>query len=209
MYIGHQEGQAYDARFRVIRERRRNRQGERRNQGQDDLPEAPIHREDHGVKALQRRFGTSISLRAPGLFLAILRRKAENAGGSVIPIPTGTARLSQTCHGCGTVQKKALHERVHQCACGVSTQRDLYSAFLARHTDADGRLHADRARAAWSGAEALLRAAWSRALQSANGRRKPSTFGTLPAVPESERSLAQERTTKAKAPDQTKGRAAA
>lgn len=158
-----------------------------------------IHRENTSVRALQHRFGKSISLRAPGGLLSILRRKAESAGGQMIPIPARIAKLSQTCHRCSTVQKKPLPQRVHQCACGVVAQRDLYSAFLARHTDADGALHAGQARRAWPGADPLLRAAWSQALQPAMGRRTPSTFGAPPASWSQSGSLAAEGIAKAEA----------
>ncbi len=151
-----------------------------------------IHKEDISPKALQRRYGRSTGLRAPGLFLSIIRRKAESAGGGVIDIPARTAKLSQTCHQCGAVHQKPLRQRVHACGCGVIAQRDLYSAFLARHTNAEGQLHAGQARRAWPGAEALLRAAWSKATQPANGRRKPATFGTLPWAWSQSGSLAQE-----------------
>ncbi len=151
-----------------------------------------IHREQVSGRALQRRFGRSVSVRAPGIFLGLLGRKAESAGGQDIVIPAGIAKLSQVCHHCGTLSKKSLHQRVHQCACGVVAQRDLYSAFLAWHTGREGVLHADQARAAWSGADPLLRAAWSQAVQPANGRRAPSTFGRLPASWSQSGSLAAE-----------------
>jgi putative transposase len=136
--------------------------------------------------AFQRQYGRSVRMRAPGMFVELLRRKAESAGAEVIEFPTRTTRLSQTCHGCGTVEKKALMERWHKCDCGVEAQRDLYSAFLATCVE-DGRLNADRAKAAWSGADALLQAALSqatqrvaaadRAAQAASGRATPLNSG--------------------------------
>jgi len=114
--------------------------------------------------AFQRRYGRSVGMRAPGMFVAHLRRKAASAGAEVIEFPTRTTRLSQTCHGCGTVEKKSLSERWHKCDCGIKAQRDLYSAFLATCVE-DGRLNADRAKAAWSGVDALLQAALSQATQ--------------------------------------------
>mgnify|MGYP000390965487 CR=1 FL=1 len=143
-------------------------------------------------RAFQRQYGRSVGMRGPGMFVAHLRRKAESAGASVVEFPTRTTRLSQTCHGCGTVKKKSLSERWHKCDCGVEAQRDLYSAFLATCVE-DGRLNADRAKAAWSGADALLQAALSQAAhraatarsssdQAASGRTSghwspPSSFG--------------------------------
>jgi putative transposase len=142
--------------------------------------------------AFQRQYGRSVGMRAPGMFVELLRRKAESAGAEVIEFPTRTTRLSQTCHGCGTVEKKSLSERWHKCDCGVKAQRDLYSAFLATCVE-DGRLNADRAKAAWSGVDALLQAALSQATQrvaavqtssdqAASGRSSgqwspPSSFG--------------------------------
>jgi hypothetical protein len=72
----------------------------------------------------------SVQNRAPGMFLEILRRKAENAGGSVTEFVTSTTKLSQYCHKCGKYNKKPLSQRVHTC-CNLNIQRDLYSAFLA------------------------------------------------------------------------------
>jgi putative transposase len=138
--------------------------------------------------AFQRQYGRSVGMRAPGMFVEHLRRKAESAGASVVEFPTRTTRLSQTCHGCGTVEKKPLSQRWHKCDCGVVAQRDLYSAFLARCVE-DGRLNADLAKAAWSekGVDDLLRVALSQAAQlssqqPANGRTSdrrspPSSFG--------------------------------
>ena len=109
-------------------------------------------------------------MRAPGMFVSMLRRKAESAGGKVEEFPTRTTALSQTCHGCGTVEKKPLSLRVHQCECGVGpVQRDLYSAFLARHVCKD-RLDASQAQKAWPDVEPLLRRAASSFKQPASGR---------------------------------------
>jgi len=127
--------------------------------------------------AFQRQYGRSVGMRAPGMFVAHLRRKAEaclagpSAGAEVIEFPTRTTRLSQVCHNCGTLKKKSLAERWHKCDCGVEAQRDLYSAFLAKCVE-DGRLNADRAKAAWSGADALLQAALSQAAQRAAARQR-------------------------------------
>jgi len=130
-------------------------------------------------RAFQRAYGRSVSIRAPGAYVEILRRKAESAGGQVIEFPTRTTKLSQTCQ-CGMVRKKPLSQRVHSCECGIEMQRDLYSAFLAWCVNDDGMLHADRARERWSGVEPLLRAAWSQATEPASGRLRPSSFGASP-----------------------------
>jgi putative transposase len=109
-----------------------------------------------------------------------LKRKAESAGVSVHEFPTYTTRLSQACHGCGTVVKKPLAERWHVCACGVVAQRDLYSAFLAMCVD-NNHLNADRAHTAWSSVDTLLQAAL-RTVQPASDGVFPASFG-LPQRP--------------------------
>ena len=135
-----------------------------------------IKMEKLSYRAFQRRFGHSVAMRAPGMFVAHLKRKAESAGAQVDEFPTHTTRLSQTCHHCGTIEKKPLSQRWHVCDCGVVAQRDLYSAFLATCVEGE-RLNADRAQAAWSGVDALLQAALSRVEQPTNGRALPSSFG--------------------------------
>lgn len=131
--------------------------------------------EDLSYKALQRRYGKSVGFRAPGSFVALLARKAESAGGQAVAIPTYTTKLSQTCI-CGNVERKPLSQRVHHCECGARTQRDLMSAYLASFVDVtvtrDGKrqvtVHADQARAAWSGSESALQTAWEHAVQAAS-----------------------------------------
>jgi len=88
-----------------------------------------IKLEKVSYRAFQRRFGRSVGMRAPGMFVERLKRKAESAGATVVEFPTHTTRLSQTCHNCGRVVKKPLWQRWHVCECGIVAQRDLYSAF--------------------------------------------------------------------------------
>jgi putative transposase len=135
-----------------------------------------IRKEKDDYRAWQREFGRTVGLRAPGLFTQILRRKAASAGGGVCEFPSEATKLSSACH-CGTITKKSLRERVHRCGCGVTMQRDLYSAYLARFVDTHHVLHAGQAQTSWPGADPLLRAAWSAAVQSAKGRLRPSAFG--------------------------------
>ena len=127
-------------------------------------------------RAFQRAFGRSVGRRAPGMFVERLSRKAESAGGEVIAFPTKTTALSQTCQ-CGRRAKKPLSLRWHECPCGVSAQRDLYSAHLARFVvqTEDGRhlLDAGRAEQAWPGAEPLLRVANEQAKQNNEPARGP------------------------------------
>jgi transposase len=134
-----------------------------------------IRMEKLSYRAFQRDFGRSVAHRAPGLFVSLLRRKAESAGGSIEEFCPYKTALSQTCH-CGERKKKDLSERWHSCSCDVRAQRDLYSAFLAQYVEND---HLDRRQAieAWPAAEPLLERALSRCSQQANGRPLPSSFG--------------------------------
>ena len=122
-------------------------------------------------RAWQRgHYGRSLKVRAPGMFIEMYRRKAARAGGGLLKFPTRSTRYSQLCHGCGGFVKKPLSLRVHACACGVGpVQRDLYSAFLARHYEV-GKLDVSHAKLAWPGAEPLLvQAASSVLLQPTRG----------------------------------------
>ena len=144
------------------------------------------------IRAFQRPFGRSVGRRAQsgglgpqslrslhlrwGMFVERLSRKAESAGGKVFAFPTKTTALSQVCQ-CGRRAKKPLSLRWHECPCGVSAQRDLYSAHLARfvYQTEDKRylLDAGRACEAWPGAEPLLRAAFEQAKQDNEPARGP------------------------------------
>lgn len=138
-----------------------------------------FHLEHLSYRAWQRRYGRSVGLCAPGLFVSTLCRLAASAGGRVVEINARCAKLSQTCH-CGARVKKRLSERWHRCPCGVSAQRDLYSAYLARFVHPDtSLLEVGQAREAWPGRELVLQAAYAQAIrnQPASGRPLPSSFG--------------------------------
>jgi transposase len=92
-----------------------------------------IHVEKLSKVAWQKMYGRSVGFRAPGMFETLLSRKAANAGGSMVLINPYVGRLSQRCV-CGSVVKKPLSLRVQACPCGVREQRDVWSAFLARHS---------------------------------------------------------------------------
>ena len=127
-------------------------------------------------KSFQKAFGKSVTKYAPGMFVQILRRKAENAGGRVIEFSTYGTKLSQTCHQCHAVKKKPLSERWHRCPCGIEAQRDLYSAFLALYIDNEV-LDKSQAISAWASAEPLLKQALSRLEQTAIGKQRLACFG--------------------------------
>ena len=136
-----------------------------------------IKTEKLSYKNFQKQFGKSVGNYAPGLFIQILRRKAENAGGRVIEFSCYQTKLSQVCHSCDKVEKKALNERWHICNCGIKpVQRDLYSAFLARHVKNN---HLDRSQAieAWASAGVLLEQALLRCNKMAKGKQRLACFG--------------------------------
>ncbi|WML68508.1 MAG: Putative aminoacrylate hydrolase RutD [Methanoregula sp. SKADARSKE-2] len=145
-----------------------------------------ISTERISYRAWQKMFGKSILVRAPSMIVSLIRRKAENAHGHLHEIPTQTTALSQTCHICGAKVKKPLSQRWHNC-CGISVQRDLYAAFLAKccvKSDNNDSFSLDRAKATalWPGVERLLKQAMSRVDQEFSkptiGRNPvPASFG--------------------------------
>jgi putative transposase len=81
----------------------------------------------------QKNFPRSVRDRAPGLFVRVIRRKAESAGGDrLYEYGPKTTALSQTCL-CGKREKKPLSQRIHRCGCGIKDDRDLFSAYLGLH----------------------------------------------------------------------------
>ena len=119
----------------------------------------------------------------------------------MIEFSTRTTALSQRCV-CGKKHKKRLSERVHACECGVTAQRDLFSAYLARFVE-DDALQVAKARASWPGAEPLLRTAWQQATPNppASGQRQPSSLGRFVSGPSQSRSPEKENRPEFKASD--------
>jgi hypothetical protein len=118
-----------------------------------------IYLEDISYKALQKNYGKSVGFRAPATFVAKLEKKVAAGGGKVIKFSTQSTALSQVCQ-CGKREKKKLLKRWHKCECGVTGQRDLYSAFLARHVYRDSndkwKLDSDSAKSEWDSMKTLL-----------------------------------------------------
>jgi len=165
-----------------------------------------IKTEKLSYKAFQKMYGKSVQNRAPSMFLEILRRKAENAGGAVTEFQTKTTKLSQYCHKCGKYTKKTLSQRVHTC-CNLNIQRDLYSAFLAGSVSVrcvsagvsastnlplttpstennnpltpfgKGELDTVNVIERWRSMETILQRAVSELNKVASGRQLPSSFG--------------------------------
>lgn len=120
-----------------------------------------IKTEKVSVKAWQKLFGKSIGFKSPSSFIFRLKRKAENANGSILMFSTRKTALSQTCL-CGNRQKKSLKQRVHHCSkCGLKMQRDILSAYLSRYVDPKTEtLSIELARDGWLGMEQSLLDGW-------------------------------------------------
>lgn len=133
-----------------------------------------IKAEKLSYKAFQKIFGKSVGNRAPSMFIKLLQRKMDTYGGLFQEIPTQTTKLSQTCH-CGLVIKKPLKERWHKCSCGAVAQRDLYSAYLAKHINLDNKLDFNQAKKDWHKVEPILNKCIDDLKN--NNLKKISTFG--------------------------------
>ena len=145
-------------------------------------------------QAWQKQYGRSVGLRAPGMFMELLKRTVASTGGTLIEVKTQQTKLSQFCHGCGKTRKKPLSQRWHQCECGIGpVQRDLYSAFLAAYLDAETDLPScARYQVPWEGAETRLRAAQECLLQRANeGQVLPPSMGVPRARARQPQSLSE------------------
>jgi hypothetical protein len=120
------------------------------------------------IRSWQKNFGRSVKLRAPGLFMEMLRRKAERTGGVLHEVDTWNLKLSQYDHWTDTYKKKPLNQRWHVPGDKTSlVQRDLYSAFLAfcveKTPDGKDVIHPSYASSSWPAAKSLLdRAGWIR-----------------------------------------------
>lgn len=131
--------------------------------------------------AWQKNFPRSVRDRAPGLLVETMRRKAESAGGNrVYEYNPATTALSQTCL-CGKREKKPLSQRTHRCGCGITEDRDLFSAYLGLHvragTDGSDRLDLLPARTGWQHRHDVDGSPKSgrRAVSKRQGRRHPPT----------------------------------
>ena len=153
-----------------------------------------VKTEKISYKAFQKRFGRSVKVRAPGMLVRTLERKAKAVGGELIEVTTWNTRLSQFDHTTGQYTKKALSQREHVFGDGVTepVQRDLYSAFLVFCCLAN-LLDIRQVQKAWPSAEPLLRQAMSRSSQSASGKAPcfPQGLNTLRADRLSEKVIPQ------------------
>jgi len=150
--------------------------------------------EKTSFKGWHKRYGKSVGLRAPGMFVEHLTRTVAKTGGILSEISTYHTRLSQYCHGCGCYVKKPLSQRWHQCACGVGPiQRDLYSACLLAFLDPTECLPSI-AQSDWARVESRVMAAMEGLIQRAKaGHSLPQSFGLTRARVRQPESLAPNR----------------
>ena len=144
-----------------------------------------IQTETLSYRALQKNYGRSVKVRAPGMFIDRLSRKAESAGGKFIELNTRRLRMSQYDHVSGSYAKKPLSQRWHRLGessgSGVIVQRDCYSAFLAKHATEDGH-SSSRLEEGWAVAEPLLeRAGLCRHHESTSGLPKGNPTVAVPS----------------------------
>lgn len=105
--------------------------------------------------AFQKMFGKSTKVRAPGMLISELKRKAESADGRLIELDTWKLKMSQYDHVTDSFSKKPLSQRWHCLGSSEKlVQRDVYSAFLAKH--ASDRHNPSMLNEAWTSAEQLL-----------------------------------------------------
>lgn len=135
-------------------------------------------------KGLQKNFGRSAKVRASGMFVSLLTRKAESAGGKVVELNTWTLKMSQYDHQTGVCTKKPLSQRWHTLGkSNTLVQRDCYSAFLAKNV-IENQHKPSQLREDWAAAEPLLRRAGLCLEQSKSGERNRSPtveFKPLPS----------------------------
>ena len=118
-----------------------------------------IQTEKLSYKSFQKNFGRSAKVRASGMFVSLLIRKAESAGGKVVELNTRKLKMSQFDHTTGVYTKKALSQRWHQLgASSTLVQRDCYSAFLAKNA-IENQHKPSQLEESWATAEPLLRRA--------------------------------------------------
>lgn len=134
-------------------------------------------------RGFQKNFGRSAKVRAPGMFVSLLTRKAESAGGEVVELNTGKLKMSQYAHPSGVCTKKPLSQRWH--TLGMSNtlvQRDCYSAFLAKNV-IENQHKPSLLEKSWATAERLLRRAGLCVDSSESGDRLRAPTVQIKAVP--------------------------
>lgn len=129
-----------------------------------------IQTEKLSYKGWQKNFGRSAKVRASGMFVSLLIRKAESAGGKVVELNTRTLKMSQYDHITQTYTKKPLSKRWHDLVSSEEVvQRDCYSAFLAKNVT-ENQHNSYQLENSWAAAKPLLRRVGLCKDQSASGK---------------------------------------
>ena len=89
--------------------------------------------EKTGKYKRKKRFGKSISNKAPAMLIEILKQKCDSLGLPGVKKVPLKLKASQYNHITGTEEKKELSQRWNYMPDGRKIQRDLYSAFLLQH----------------------------------------------------------------------------
>ncbi|MEH2372146.1 RNA-guided endonuclease InsQ/TnpB family protein [Nostoc sp.] len=85
-----------------------------------------------GSKRKSQKTGLNRSILDVGM--AMLKQSIEyklsEGGGIFVEVPTQKLKPSQTCPKCGSQKKKELSERIHNCPCGFTCDRDVAAAMV-------------------------------------------------------------------------------
>lgn len=145
-----------------------------------------IQTEKLSYKSFQKNFGRSAKARAAGMFVSLLIRKAESAGGQVVELNTQKLKMSQYDHTTGVCAKKPLSQRWHALgglkAGHLQVQRDCYSAWLAKCAR-DNQHKPSLLDESWAAAQPLLRRAGLCVEQLWSGERLRSPTAAFKPLP--------------------------
>ena len=118
-----------------------------------------IQTEKLSYRGFQKNYGRSAKVRASGMFISLLTRKAGSAGGKLVELNTRVLKMSQYDHITEVCTKKPLSQRWHDLGGkGLLVQRDCYSAFLAKNA-IENQHSSPQLVKSWAVAEPLLRRA--------------------------------------------------
>jgi len=65
-----------------------------------------------------------------GMLRGMIEYKLAECNGVFVEVPTVKVKPSQTCPSCGYQRQKELSERIHNCPCGFTCDRDVAAAMV-------------------------------------------------------------------------------
>lgn len=88
-----------------------------------------------GSKRKRQKIGLNRSLLDVGIsnIISLIKYKLNECDGIFVEVPTTKVAPSQTCPDCGKKRKKELSERVHNCDCGCTLDRDVAASKVMLH----------------------------------------------------------------------------